>query len=50
VATCELGPDGEYYARELTEEQTIEQLEAFSDRMAQRFDLIKGNIDPSEVL
>lgn len=50
IATCELGTDGEYYARELAEEQTIENLRKFSDRLAEKFDIIQGHLDPSEVL
>lgn len=33
AAACELGYDGEYYARELEESQTLDNLRAFGDRL-----------------
>lgn len=33
AATCKLGPDGNYYAPELAHEQTLDNLQAFSDRL-----------------
>lgn len=33
ASTCQMGYDGHYYARELGEEQTLENLERFSDRL-----------------
>lgn len=33
VLTCGTTADGEYFARELAEEQTLENLGAFSDRL-----------------
>lgn len=34
VATCPMGYDGKYYARELAQEQTLENLYAFSEKIA----------------
>lgn len=42
VATCSLGEGGKYYARELVQEQTLENLAAFSEKLAARWELIKG--------
>ena len=33
VATCPMGNDGKYYARELLEEQTLENLDKFSKKL-----------------
>lgn len=35
VAACSTNLDGEFVARELAEEQTLENLRAFSDRLAE---------------
>ena len=34
VAACPLNYDGEYFSRELAQEQTLENLQAFSDKLA----------------
>ncbi len=34
IATCPRGDDGHFYARELIEEQTLENLQVFSDKLA----------------
>jgi hypothetical protein len=38
VMTCPLGDDGNYYARELIEEQNLENLQAFSDKLARAWE------------
>ena len=40
VAACEMNYEGEYVARELIQEQTLENLEAFSTRLDQTHDRI----------
>jgi len=35
---CPRGPDGNYYARELAQEQTLENLVAFSDHLQKAWD------------
>lgn len=42
VATCPMGYDGEYYARELAEEQTLENLYAFGEKIAAAHDRTKA--------
>lgn len=39
VMACPSGGDGHYYARELVEEQTLENLAAFSDRLAKCWEI-----------
>lgn len=41
VATCSRGPDGLFYARELVLEQTLENLQAFSDRLERVYALLR---------
>lgn len=41
VATCPLNLDGHYYAPELADEQTLENLQKFSDRLAAAYERIK---------
>jgi hypothetical protein len=41
VMACPRGLDGQYYARELAREQTLEGLEAFSDRLQRCYTLMK---------
>lgn len=43
VLCCPRGDDGHFYARELAEEQTLENLQKFSDRLARGWDLIQQN-------
>lgn len=43
TATCSLGYQGEYIARELAEEQTIESLSVFSSRLEAVWDRIAPN-------
>ena len=46
MAACETNLEGDYVARELAIDQTIENLEAFSDRLAltaERMDLFGDN-------
>ena len=38
VATCDTNLDGEFVARELVDDQSLENLQAFSDRLAQIWD------------
>ena len=38
VATCQMAAPGVYIARELAEEQTLDNLQAFSDRLQQAHD------------
>ena len=38
VLTCPMNVDGQYYARELAEEQTLENLQAFSDKLVKAYD------------
>ena len=38
IATCPHGDDGKYYARELLQEQTIKNLYAFGEKLAQAHD------------
>ena len=42
VLTCPMGYAGKYYARELATEQTLENLQKFSDRLAEAWQLTKG--------
>jgi hypothetical protein len=46
VATCVMGQDGKYYARELLQEQTLENLGRFSDKLA-RVDKMVGGVSPA---
>jgi hypothetical protein len=39
---CPVGIDGNYYARELVEEQTLENLQKFSDKLARCYKLMKS--------
>lgn len=39
VLACPRGNDGEFYARELVENQTLENLVAFSDRLQKCWDV-----------
>lgn len=39
--TCPMGYDGHYYARELANEQTIDNLHAFSDKLAAAWKIMK---------
>jgi hypothetical protein len=41
ILTCPCGDDGNYYARELVEEQTLENLEMFSDKLARAYAFMK---------
>ncbi len=41
VLTCPLGHDGHYYARELAHEQTLENLQVFSDKLAAAWSHLK---------
>lgn len=41
VATCPRQEDGTYYARELAAEQTLENLQAFSDRLARTWTIMQ---------
>jgi hypothetical protein len=41
VLCCPMGLDGHYYARELVEEQTLENLQLFSDHLARAWDLLQ---------
>lgn len=41
VLTCPLGADGHYYARELAADQTLENLQAFSDKLQRGWELMK---------
>ena len=38
VMTCPRGTDGHYYARELIAEQTLENLQLFSDKLAKAYE------------
>ena len=42
AATCKMGWDGKYYAPELAEEQTLETLLAFGDRLHEVQMALKG--------
>ena len=42
VLTCPMGYDGNYYARELAAEQTLKNLQEFSDRLAAAWEIMKG--------
>lgn len=42
VATCSRNMDGEFVARELLQKQTLENLYAFGDRLAQAYEEIKA--------
>lgn len=46
VLTCPLGRDGHYYARELAEDQTLENLQRFSDRLAAGWALLQARKTP----
>ena len=39
--TCPTNEHGEYYARELAEVQTLDNLDAFSDKLAAAYELMK---------
>jgi hypothetical protein len=41
VASCPRGLDGSYYARELLNEQSLENLQLFSDKLALNYERIK---------
>ena len=41
VAACPLNYDGEYFSRELAQEQTLENLQAFSDKLAYCWQLME---------
>lgn len=41
ILTCPRGADGQHYARELMEEQTLENLAAFGDRLRAAYALMK---------
>lgn len=41
VLCCPMGYDGKYYARELAEEQTLENLQKFSDTLARAWKAMK---------
>lgn len=48
VATCELGYHGRYIARELARDQTLQNLGVFSDRLAARWEQIKGRLEDND--
>lgn len=50
VAACPLSDGGHYYAEELAKDQTLENLAAFSDRLAEVYDQMekKGRSDRKE--
>ncbi len=53
ILTCPLGHDGHYYARELAAEQTLENLQLFSDRLQQAWLLMiarKNERHPSDTV
>lgn len=41
ILCCPRGADGQFYARELANEQTLDNLQAFSDRLAAGYALLK---------
>lgn len=41
VLTCPRDAAGNYYARELAEEQTLENLQRFSDKLARAWEVLK---------
>ena len=43
VMTCPLNLAGEYYARELAENQTLENLQTFSDRLQAAWEILQQN-------
>ena len=43
VLTCETNIQGEFVARELAREQTLDNLAAFGERLARTHELMKGN-------
>ena len=43
LLTCPRGMDGEFYARELADEQTLENLEAFSEKLDKAHDALVAN-------
>ncbi len=43
IATCPRDAAGTYYARELVHEQSLENLQAFSDKLAKTYELIQVN-------
>jgi hypothetical protein len=43
VLACQTNLDGEFLARELLEEQTLENLEAFGQRLAEGWNLMEAN-------
>lgn len=42
VMTCPMGDDGNYYSRELAQEQSLGNLQAFSDKLQRTWDLVKA--------
>jgi len=44
VLCCPMDHAGQYYARELIEEQTLDNLQRFSDRLARAWELIKNQV------
>lgn len=42
VLCCPRDAQGNYYARELAEEQSLENLEAFSDKLARGYEVLKA--------
>ena len=43
IMTCPRGMDGKYYAKELAQEQTLENLVAFSDLLQKAWDFMQEN-------
>jgi hypothetical protein len=41
VLTCGKTPDGQFYAKELAQRQSLENLYAFGDRLAQAYEWMK---------
>lgn len=42
VMCCSLGYDGEYYAKELAEEQTLSNLDKFGDNLDRAYSLMRS--------
>lgn len=42
VAACPCDSEGHYYARELSDEQTLENLDAFSDRLQRVWEALQA--------
>ena len=42
--TCPMDAEGHYYARELADEQTLENLQAFSDKLARAWAMMRKSI------